>query len=259
MPYVPGKLVNDDFNYPFNGTALQDNWIRVNTGKANVFIEDDGANPALVFDRNEYGYAVHDIGALLRGGKVITEVDTTPPSGWIGNYRLTTFYLGGDQFHEGNCNNGEGTFYKWTALGFGFRATTSVTNSAGVYTNVAFFAYNGDGADGASYVGSNARVDPSHWYRFVATTFLNAGTSDVAVYDLGTAHPTFATATPATPVATFTGMAFRRPPQVLGGISCIGMYVNTPAFRSTISATESHYWDNIRITYKPSGAMIIFR
>lgn len=54
-------------------------------------------------------------------------------------------------------------------------------------------------------------------------------------------------------------MAFRRPPQVLGGISCIGMYVNTPAFRSTISATESHYWDNIRITYKPSGAMIIFR
>lgn len=110
MPYVPGKLVNDDFNYPFNGTALQDNWIRVNTGKANVFIEDDGANPALVFDRNEYGYAVHDIGALLRGGKVITEVDTTPPSGWIGNYRLTTFYLGGDQFHEGNCNNGEGTF-----------------------------------------------------------------------------------------------------------------------------------------------------
>ena len=74
-----------------------------------------------------------------------------------------------------------------------------MTNSAGVYTNVAFFAYNGDGAGGASYVGSNARVDPSHWYRFVATTFLNAGTSDVAVYDLGTAHPTFATATPATP------------------------------------------------------------
>ena len=93
----------------------------------------------------------------------------------------------------------------------------------------------------------------------MATTFLNAGKSDVAVYALGTAHPPFATATPATPVATFTGMAFRRPPQVLGGISCIGMYVNTPAFRSTISATESHYWDNIRITYKPSGAMIIFR
>ena len=237
----------------------QDGWIRANTGTGNVFIEDDGTNPALVFDKNDYGYAIHDIGALLRGGKVITEVDTTPPSGWSGSYRLTTFYLGGDQFHEGNCNNGEGTFYKWTALGFGFRATTSVTNSAGVYTNVALFAYNGNGTGGASQVDSNARVDPSHWYRFVATTFLDAGTSDVAVYDLGTAHPTFATATPATPVATFTGMAFRRPPQVLGGISCFGMYVNRPAYRNTISATDSHYWDNIRITYKPSGAMIIFR
>ena len=45
----------------------------------------------------------------------------------------------------------------------------------------------------------------------------------------------------------------------MGGISCFGMYVNTPAYRNTINKADSHYWDNIRITYKPSGATILFR
>ena len=49
VPYVPGKLVNDDFNYPFNGTALQDNWIRANNnGTCPSLIVDDNGNQEVV-------------------------------------------------------------------------------------------------------------------------------------------------------------------------------------------------------------------
>lgn len=242
----------------WTGPWGQDGWIRTNNGKMNVYVEDDGVNPALAFEgNNSYSYSVHDIGTLLKGGTVITQADVTPSECWSGSERYTIFWLGGDQFHEGNLKGGDASFVKWTAAGFGFRDATSATNSVGQYTNITICAYNGDGVGGGAFVNSNAKVDPSHWYRFVATTSMRGSTSDVAVYDLGTEHPTLATPTPAVPVATFANMRSRHLARDLGGVSCFGMYVNAPLVWNTASTAASLYWDNIRISHNPAG-MIIF-
>lgn len=243
----------------WTGPWGQDGWIRTNTGTMNVYVVDDGVNPALAFGGVNYSYSVHDIGTLLKGGTVITQADVTPSECWSGAYRYNIFWLGGDQFHEGNLNGGDAGFVKWTAAGFGFRDTTSTTNSVGQYTNITICAYNGDGAGGGTYANSNAKVDPSHWYRFIATTSMKDSVSDVAVYDLGTDHPTLATPTPAVPVATFANMRSRHLAQDLGGVSCFGMYVNAPLLWNSASTTASLLWDNIRISHKPAGVMVIFR
>ena len=244
----------------WTGPWGQDGWIRTNTGLMNVYVADDGVNPALAFfGGNNYSYSVHDIGTLLKGGTVITQADVTPSECWSGDYRLNLFWLGGDQFHEGNRKGGDAGFNNWTAAGFGFKDATGATNSAGQYTNITICAYNGDGLGSGAYVNSNARVDPSHWYRFVATTSMKDSVSDITVYDLGMEHPTLSTPTPAVPVATFANMRSRHLVRDLGGVSCFGMYVNAPLVWNTASTTASLYWDNIRISHEPVGFTIVFR
>ena len=84
------------------------------------------------------------------------------------------------------------------------------------------------------------------------------GQSDIAVYDMGTEHPTLATATPATPIEAFTGIKFRRALQVINGISslCILAQGTTD---NTLDKTVGTFWDNISIEYSPAGMMLIMR
>ena len=246
------KLVGTVVNEPVG----QDGWTRANIGVMKAVVRDNGGNQSLTFgDGNgSLAYAVHDIGTLHKSGRLTTQVDACPPSGWRGGSRSTYFWLGGDKFHEGNLKNNDETFPKWAALSFGFHDAAGATDAGGVYTNVTLCAYNGNGTGSGSLVDSDVVVDPTHWYRFVVKTSLDDGTSDIAVYDMGTEHPTFASDRPAEPVATFAGMRFRRAAVNLGGVSSLGISA-MGTMDNTINGTTGVYWDNIYIRY--SGGFII--
>ena len=114
----------------------QDGWIRGDKQTTTVSLRNDGENPAVIFGdtSSRPADAIHDIGKLCRSGDMIAQVDAKPPKYWTGANRATLFWLGGDQFHEGNLKYGEG-FWTYAATFFGFRdaAGTSANN---VYTNV---------------------------------------------------------------------------------------------------------------------------
>ena len=238
----------------------QDGWTRANVGSLKAVVRDNGGNQSLTFGdgKDNLVYAVHDIGKLCKSGKIISQVDACPPSGWRGGSRLTLFWLGGDKFHEGNLKNNDELFTKWTALMVGFRDAAGATGAGGVYTNVTLCAYNGDGVGGGAYVDSSLVVNPTHWYRFVAKTMLDEGTSDIAVYDMGTTHPTPATATPDEPVATFADVKFRMAAANLGGVSSLGISA-MGTMDNTVNETVGAYWDNISIDYRGGGFVLIIK
>ena len=250
-----GQLVGTIMNEPVG----QDGWTRANTGVMKAVLRADDANQALTFGngKDTLAYAMHDIGKLCRSGKMTTQVDVCPPCGWLGGNRITLFWLGGDRFHEGNLKTGD-AFYQHAATMFGFRDVAGTAGTGAVYTNVTLCAYNGDGAGGGSYVDSSLAVDPTHWYRFVATTMLDEGKSDIAVYDMGATHPTLATATPATPVETFTGVKFRQAAANVGGVSslCIS---GMGTMDNTLDLSAGVFWDNIRIDFRNSAFIIVVR
>ena len=236
----------------------QDGWTRAGKFESKVSVRNDMANPAMAFgDTNiKPAYALHDIGMLCKNGEMTTQIDAKPPKYWSGSNRGTFFWLGGDRFHEGSLKGGD-EFYTHAATFFGFRDAVGGTAN-NVYTNVSLCAYNGNGSGGGSYTNSTVVVDPTHWYRFVAKTSLKAGESNIAVYDMGTNHPTLATATPAEPIETFTGIKFRRAPQSIKGVSsfCI---LGQGTSDNTLDKTVGTFWDNIRIDYTPPGMMIFIR
>jgi hypothetical protein len=75
---------------------------------------------------------------------------------------------------------------------------------------------------------------------------------------MGTAHPTLATATPAVPVETFTGVNFRQAAAKIGGVSslCIS---GMGTLDNTLDMSAGVFWDNIRIDHRKDGFMMIVR
>ena len=236
----------------------QDGWTRAGKYTSKISVRNDGANPALTFGNTsgQPAYAVHDIGVRCKSGEMTTQVDAKPPKYWDGGNRGTFFWLGGDRFHEGSLKSGD-EFYTHAATFFGIRDAAG-KSANGVYTNVVFCAYNGNGTGGGAYTNSSVVVDPAHWYRFVAKTSLESGESDIAIYDLGTEHPTLETATPVTPVETFTGIRFRRAPQSVKGVSSFCILGQGTVDR-WLDKTTGTFWDNIRIDHQKDAFMIIVR
>jgi hypothetical protein len=236
----------------------QDGWTRADKQTTKASLRNDGENTALAFGNTSGNpaYAVHDIGALYKSGEMTTQIDAKPPKYWVGSSRGTFFWLGGDRFHEGNRKSNE-EFWRYAATFFGFRDAVGRTAN-NVYTNVSFCAYNGNGTGGGAYVNSSVAVDPTHWYRFVAKTSIRDGESEIAVYDLGTEHPTLATATPVTPVETFTSIKFRRAPETINGLSSLCLLAQGTA-DNTLDKTVGAFWDNIRIEHQKDAFMIIVR
>ena len=129
---------------------------------------------------------------------------------------------------------------------------------ANAYTNVTFVAMQGNGTGGGSMVSSGFAADSSHWYRFVAKAQMRASKYDVALYDMGTEHPTLATATPAVPVATISDLPFRYVNDTLGGVSCVSVST-TNTYWTELDTRLNPYVDNTLVTSKPAGVTIIVR
>lgn len=223
-----------------------DGWTRLGASEKNVLLSSDG-NAALVFGNGDgtYATAVHDLGGEYRGGEMTAQADICAPTAWQSAGGCANIWFGGDQYHEGNLNGGEYNYEKMAAFGFGI-------------TNTTFAAFRGDCSGGGAWETSGATT-AGHWYRFLV--FSQNRTSTVLVYDMGTEQPTLATATPKTPVATFSGLPFRRNVAV----SCVGvsaMGVKNPTAWSHLlpGGTDVRLKvDNIKFSHIPSGTVIYFR
>jgi hypothetical protein len=241
----------------------QDGWKRVDTGAAKIVVRKDGDNQAVSFDngKNASGYAVNDLGKNVKTGHLVTQIDVKPPRTWQGDQRGSYFWLGGDRFAEGNCNTtlneGNERFSKWGALLVGFSDRTGTANGVGLYTNVSACVSIGDGAGGYELkFAEDLAIDATRWYRFVIKANLDSGVSDVELYDMGTTHPTFATAMPQAPVAVFGSLPFVRDARLLSGISSIG-FSTMGVVANTMDTRDVMFWDNISVTSKSNGFVII--
>ena len=193
-----------------------------------------------------YATAVHDLGGEYKNGAMLAQADICAPTAWQSAGGCANVWFGGDQYHEGNLNVGAYNYEKMAAFGFGM-------------TNTTFAAFRGDRAGGGAWETSGTAT-PGHWYRFVVTS--ENRESNVSVYDMGTDQPTLATATPATPVATFSGLPFR---SSASRVSCVGvsaMGVKNPAAWSHLlqGGTDSRLKvDNIKFSHIPPGTTIVIQ
>ena len=236
----------------------QDHWKAISAGTkcANVM---DGEDPALSFSGGSTGCAVHELGQTINTGTLVAQVDMRPPCGWRSNDGSIYLRLGDDMHYEGGIVSNL-NYLNWVAAGFGFKnlGNAQDANMANAYTNVTFVAMQGNGTGGGSMVSSGFVADPSHWYRFVAKAQMRASKYDVALYDMGTEHPTLATATPAVPVATISDLPFRYVNDTLGGVSCVSVST-TNTYWTELDTRLNPYVDNILVTSKPAGVTIIVR
>ena len=143
----------------------------------------------------------------------------------------------------------------WVCFGFKNRNSGKDGN---IYTNSTIVAYRGDLAGGGEMENAAVDVDTTHWYRFVAAADMSQSQCDVAVYDMGTTHPTLATATPGTPVATFSALPFRRAKRDLGGISCVSVS-SDKTLQSMYDQSLEPMIDNIRVSHETDGCCIMIR
>ena len=205
---------------------------------------------------SRYVFGAQPIGTNLTKGVVTMWADIRPPRRWAKNDGSAHVTFGTDDFFRGNMLD---QFYNtryFVRFGFGCHDTTTV---CGLRHSVNFLVAESSG----NRVLSTA-ADPSHWYRFKATTRFEQGTWDLEVYDLGTAHPTFETPTPSTSVLSLTGLAYRSAldPSAGDGISTVslgdvGSYPDDLWNPEPLSVA---LFDNIRVEHKaPSGFLVIFK
>ncbi len=226
-----------------------DGWKRLSTTTDRILLV-GGDNPSLGFYTVGSGgsaYAAHLLGDHFRNGTVATRFDLLAPSAWDANGQLYV-WLGGDRYFGGSTEDGDGTFYKWGAVGAGFNGG-------------AFAAYAGDGMGGGDYR-TDGTATPGHWYRFVvASETAGNGASEVSVYDMGTAHPALATPTPVSgAVAAFSALPFRRSSKPLGGVSCVAVQARgVKAANPLDPAFYRLLVDNIAIEFNPSATVFVVR
>ncbi|MBR2837397.1 MAG: hypothetical protein IKE55_01295 [Kiritimatiellae bacterium] len=236
----------------------QDRWTRVYSSDKGVFVDWADNNPALTFVRDGSDtWAVHDIGQTVKSGVLVAQADMKPPTGWLANGGSTYVRLGGDALRQGALRRDDNYYLNNIAMGFGFK-NTNTGKSDNLYTNSTIAAFRGDLNAGGAMENAEFDVDTTHWYRFIATTAVSRNQYDVSVYDMGTEHPTLAAPTPETPVATFSGLPFRRTKAVLGGISCISVSGHKAA-QSMYDQSLEPMIDNLRVSHYLPGAVLMIR
>ncbi len=226
-----------------------DSWTRLSRSNDDIMLV-GGGNQAIGFGAvatDASVFATHDIGGVYKNGKMTAQFDMCAPSSWASGSSGAYVWLGGDQFHEGNLNGGIYSFSKWVACGAGL-------------SGAAFAAYEGDGEGGGAFQTSGTAT-PGHWYRFVVVSDLNAATSDVNVFDMGTTQPTLATDTPTTgAVATFAAVPFRQAAANLGGVSCVGIQAKGVNVASPFKTDDYQLLiDNFCVCAQQRGMIIIVK
>lgn len=215
----------------------EDGWIRRNAGVAAVSVRGEGA--AVSFDSRgtdrksciDHAWIVQDLGAnvLAESSRTMFCADIRPPavwtgaSGWYADPSISQqgeVAFGGDGLAQGAHSD---YLAGHAALRFGCKgpcqqARTQADKLDVLGNSHVTYLYVQDGATRRQ---SEKSVDPTHWYRFVATVRPGRSTYDVSVYDMGTTHPTVETPLPATPSHTFADVSFSS--DIADGITAVAL------------------------------------
>ena len=169
-----------------------DHWIRRNvTGaagfNATATIRDDGGNQYLALGLAEAdGTRVqvsNTFGQYLKRAFRF-RVDVRPPDAWGMRNGFVMFGLGSSQMEQTEIP--VSAFDAARQAAFGFSNTVSTTQCPFYNPASAAFAL---GGEGPALVGTAEQIDPSRWYRMVATVRPETGTYSVRVFDMGLTHP----------------------------------------------------------------------
>ncbi len=252
--YATGDaLVRDNLLEFPNGSILgsaADGWIRRNSGAAGLTVETDGNPHARAWHANGTTFvtACQRIGNTLTNGMLQVTADITPPDKWYWTVsRSLGILVGDDALYRGEKDDAnQNSYYHHYSARFGFSGTSN--------TDIRFQFYDGNSANSATGVYGTATVNPTNWYRFVATLNLTNATYSVNVYDLGAQHSISSNATPDMLVQTFSG-GFRRriganPLTELQGVSalCLAAYGAAGGYTGTNNPAATAGFDNLLLT-----------
>lgn len=252
LNYTNGSLINIDCNNPYVGQNMQDGWIKgKNGGWANLLVKTTNGNAyACICATNSgsYTYGLQPIMNALSGGVLRVSCDLRPPRQWSGTSRNMAFYVGPDAFFTQAAEE----YYKYCC------PIAGIASSDGTDTNFKFRCHDGKGDGTHIGIYGTAAVDTTHWYRYVLELALSSNKYTAAVYDLGTAQPTLATATPGTPIETFGGTNFgfrMNLTPALGGITTLGLSAHGARGGDSgeIDIDLTARFDNLRLAFKPAG------
>ena len=244
-----------------------DTWQRNNTGTIDAYVT-AGKNPALMsIHSGSLGYFAQSIGGHFKRGTYVIRADFRVPDHWYAKDGWCDVLFGNDMLKTGtndlgspnNIYNHPGNFL----FGMHLFPTSTAAAGDGLCKQTRFSIMCGNSYD----YGSNLTV--GNWYRCVCTVRLagngdKSKTLDVALYDMGTEHPTLETATPETALATTTGRALQsitRAGDDTYHLSTVGIrfrYTANYAFWRN-DESGSPLIDNIRIDKVDKGMTVIIR
>lgn len=242
-----------------------DAWQRNNTGAKVVYVT-GGDNSALMADgSSSLAYFAQSIGSKHLRGEFVVQADVKVPDYWSSNGGWCDVLFGNDMLKTGTNDLGApNSKYNHPAnylFGMAFHPANSAEDRTGLFRKTRFSLMCGDSYN----YGTDLTV--GNWYRCVCRLYLSgdkAKTVDVALYDMGTAHPTLAMDTPATAVATATGRSIKLDNH--GGVdafalSAVGVRVRDTANYAFWRNDESGspMVDNIRIKKIVPGMTINLR
>ena len=197
----------------------QDHWVRRDyTGAAGfdarATVRDDNGNQFLALGRSgEEGRTIlvgNELGASVKRPFRFV-ADIRPPTQWSAKSGNVKIALGDSQMVQ--TETPESVYGAHRLVSFGFDGTNTANATACPYYFKGCKAKIGDTT-------LDTAIDETHWYRFLVKADPDAGTYDVRLYDMGTAHPT-AEMAGGTLVATATGIAFENALAVGEGVSTI--------------------------------------
>ncbi|MGN0833968.1 MAG: hypothetical protein ACI4RD_10030 [Kiritimatiellia bacterium] len=241
----------------------QDHWIRRHCGTSPMFVT-AGENPALAGEAPEYfAVGVQALGSSIPHGRLRVQADIRPPRYWTWESSgAARIHLGGDTYLQGvsgtNDVNRLLCIYAH-ALHFGFGRPTKTQDVCGNMNDVKIgYLVRTEGELSGSVSYCDAAIARDHWYRFRATLDLDRKTYDLAVFDLGVAHPDPTTRlTQAERVASVRGVPFTCVDEAISslGVSTYGVATIDP---SDPDDPGLAFFDNIVVT-RPEGLVILVR
>ena len=216
-----------------------------------------GENQVLQF-RDYYNSFALSLGRNIRSGTLEAQFDVRLPNYWA--YDRFQFELGGGTLASASMYAEPYRYNLHAAIHVGFRKKGSVGTS-GVQSIAQYFIDAGE-PDGPQYEdctsGAGAEFDfATKWIRVKITSDVGRHVFNVAFYDMGTAHPTFATAEGPL-LHSYENASFRYSDEPISHLWINGG--NTPSYQPWADdAPGALLVDNIRIGHDKNGILLIVR
>lgn len=210
---------------------------------------------------DRWGYVLHDIHNTFTNGTLRMQFDMKPPTAWETGYRsyvrlcpvfdkyMDILAWNGAYIWGGNFNDPSAPKLNPGEVGL-ININSSTGDRSLTYLN---------SVDKIQRESQGLRINSmttDKWIRYVVTYYLDTSKYDISAYqfDADVAHPTFDTATPASPYTTRNGSAFSTAISAsTGGISGIAIHSRSRGFTGT-GLDNKVLVDNIRLSWRAPGS-----